>query len=296
MITFCGYSNRSSGIIRGRQLSQYLDGSDFIDVDRLDWKKPKNDIILYVRKFDENHIKHCKKLGLKVGFEVSDNPVADYITGRVKKDDFSRYTHPLIDFYVVNNDVVKNEMLKHTSKSVYVIPHHNCNFKRIIREPREPKNLGYIGLPEQSIAVEAMLGLCQKFNLNFIKKDVVDFKKLDDAFSEIDIGIVFFEKNESKKELQEKILKYKPNTKLSNFQSYGIPTVCIPYESFKQFGEQKCIFVEDMNQVDQAVENLISDRKLYDTLSNEGVKVSEKLHIENVIEYYRTIKEDMKND
>jgi hypothetical protein len=31
-------------------------------------------------------------------------------------------------------------------------------------------------------------------------------------------------------------LKYKPNTKLTNFQSFGIPVISVSYESFVEFG------------------------------------------------------------
>ena len=43
------------------------------------------------------------------------------------------------------------------------------------------------------------------------------------------------------------IKKYKPNTKLSNFQSYGIPTISIPYESFDQFGYNAYIKIQNIH-------------------------------------------------
>lgn len=296
MITFCGFSYRSSGIIRGMQLSQRLPDADFQDIDRLGHQRPKNDVVLHVRKFDSTHAEYCKSKGLKVGFDVADNPVTDYLYGRVKQDDFSRYVHPAIDFYIVNNDIVKGKISQYTDKKVYVIPHHNCNFKKIHNEKRKPKKLGYIGLPEQSINSDKMNSFCRKLDITFSIEDVTEHASLDSAFSKIDIGLVFFEKDSSKKDLQEKILNYKPGTKLSNFQSYGIPTVCLPYESFKQFGENQCRYINFMNELEFEVEKLVRDEEWYNDLSQNSIPIGEKFHIDNVVQYYKKISEDMKNE
>lgn len=296
MITFCGFSYRSSGIIRGMQLSQRLQNSEFLDIDRLSFKRPKNEVVLHVRKFDAAHAQYCKSLGLKVGFDVADNPVTDFLYGRVKQDDFSRYVNPSIDFYIVNNDLVKEKMEACTDKKVYVVPHHNCNFDKVRNPQRKPKTIGYIGLPEQSIDVEKLQSTCSKLNLSFFNRDIIEHSKLSEAFSQIDIGMVFFEKEESKKELQEKILNYKPGTKLSNFQSYGIPTVCLPYQSFKQFGEGKCRYIETIESLEYELENLVKNEDAYHTLSTESAMVGEKFHIDHVLQYYKKISEDMTNE
>lgn len=278
------------------QLSQRLHGSEFLDIDRLTFSRPKNNIVLHVRKFDAAHAQYCKSIGLKVGFDVADNPVTDFLYGRVKQDDFSRYVHPSIDFYIVNNDLVEEKIRAHTDKKIYVIPHHNCNFDKIHNSNKRPKTIGYIGLPEQSIDLEKMQDVCKKLHLNFFNKDILEHSKLSDAFSQIDIGMVFFEKEESKRELQEKILNYKPGTKLSNFQSYGIPTICLPYRSFKQFGEDKCRYVETIESLEYEIENLIKNEDLYHELSTASILVGEKFHIDNVLQYYRKISEDMTNE
>ena len=293
MITFCGYSYRSSGHVRGMQLASHLEGSDFLDVDRLNERDTKNNVIVYVRKFDHHHAQLSKKRGHIVGYDVLDNPVTDFIRGRTKEDNFASYVSDSIDFYIVNNDVMLLEMKKHTDKPVYVIPHHNCNFGRKHKKNRKPQTIGYIGLPEQSIAEDGLKKICEKFNLQFINRDVTEHSKLDAAFSEIDIGLVYFDLIEEKKELQEKILKYKPGTKLSNFQSYGIPTICLPYESFKQFGYDKYLSATSLEEVEFYIEKLMS-RQFYEELSVESVQAGEKLHIENVVDYYRAIVKDFK--
>jgi hypothetical protein len=289
MITFCGFSQRSSGIIRGEQLSKRLPGSEFLDVDGVGRTRPLNNTVIYIRKINVDHLQHCKKWGMKTGYDVSDTPVTDYSRGLVTEDDFSRYTHELLDFYIVNNDVVKSEMRKFTTKPIHVVPHHSCNFNRKRNSLRIPRTIGYIGLPEQSIDESSLSLMCKEYGLTFTKQDVSKHADLDEAFSEIDIGLIYFDRDSIKKGVHERILKYKPGTKLTNFQSYGIPTLCLPYESFKQFGGEKCIFVESLDDIKRGVARLVEDPSHYEAMSNESVLHAEKLHIDNVVRYYEEI-------
>jgi len=287
MITFIGFSNRSSGIIRGKQISNFIPGSDFVDVDFP--TKPKNKITIHVRKFNDDYAKYCKSKNVKIGFDIADNLVTDYLYGRVDKDDFSRYVNQYCDFYIVNNDLMKDQISKITDKKVYVIPHHSCNFNRKYKEVLVPKRIGYVGVPEYTINEKQIQNFCSKNNLSFINKNPQTHEELESVFDEIDIGIIFFEKESIKPGVYERTLKYKPNTKLTNFQSFGIPTICLPYESYIQFGDKQCMFVENFDELEQSVVTLTKDEKLFKELSKKSIKVAEKYHISNVVEYYNTI-------
>jgi hypothetical protein len=293
MITFAGFTYRSSGIIRGKQVSQFIEGSDFVDIDSP--KHSKNNIVIHVRKFNEDYARFCKSKNLTVGFEVADNPVTDYLYGRVQQDDFSRYVSKYCDFYIVNNDVCKQELSKFTDKKIYVIPHHNCNFaKKINQLKNKPKRLGYIGVPEYTLNEKSLESFCKKANLVFTSKNPEKHEELEEAFNQIDIGIVFFEKDSIKSGVYERTIKYKPNTKLTNFQSFGIPTICLPYESYKQFGENQCIFVENAEELQDKIIEISSNEDLYFSLSKTSINVGEKHHISKVIEYYLQISRDFK--
>jgi len=291
MITFAGFSKRSSGIIRGQQISEIIPHSDFVDIDfPVD---PKNEIVIHVRKYNEDFSRHCKSNNLIVGYDIADNPVTDYLYGRVKEDDFSRYTNKLCDFYIVNNDIYKEKLSKVTDKKIYVIPHHNCNFSKTINELKErPVNLGYVGVPEYTLNEKSLQDFCNKQNLTFTSYNPQNHHELDSTFKKIDLGIIFFEKNSINVGVYERTLKYKPNTKLTNFQSYGIPTICLPYESYKQFGENKCVFVEDFDDLKQRIIDLCNDFEEYSSLSKESIKVGEKYHISKIKDYYGQIMKD----
>jgi hypothetical protein len=292
MITFAGFSKRSSGIIRGQQLSNVIEGSDFTDIDFP--SNPKNKVVIQVRKFNEDFARYCKSKNLKVGFDVADNPVTDYLYGHVTFDDFSRYVKKNADFYIVNNDIMKAELSKVTDKKIYVIPHHNCNFNKKVKETNSPKRLGYVGLPDYTINEKIIYDFCKKNDLIFKNRNPQTHKELEPAFEEIDIGIIFFQKESIKSGMYEKTLKFKPNTKLTNFQSFGIPTVCLPYESYKQFGNNQCIFVESFDEMKDNVINLVKDQDLFQTLSKNSIKVAENYHISKVVGYYQQIVEDFR--
>lgn len=272
-------------------MSTVIPNSEFLNIDNP--TNPKNKITIQIRKFDASFAEYCKSKGLTVGFEVSDNMVTDYLYGRVNQDDFARYTNKFCDFYIVNNDITKEGLSKVTDKKIYVIPHHNCNFSKTKNvTSKKPKTIGYIGVPDYTIKPNIIQDICIKNNLNFFIENPLDYKNLQLCFQKIDIGIVFFEKDSIKDGIYERTLKYKPNTKLTNFQSYGIPTICLPYESYKQFGENKCIFVETLNELNFQIENLCNNQDLYQNLSLESIKVGEKYHISNVKENYLQIVKD----
>lgn len=287
MITFVGFSKRSSGIIRGKQISNVIKGSDFVDVDFP--TIPKNPITIHVRKFNEQYAKYCKSKNIKVGFDVADNPVTDYLYGRIDRDDLSTYVNPLCDFYIVNNDVVKQQLSLHTDKNIYVIPHHNCNFLKKTKKKNKLTKVGYVGVPEYSIKEDYISDFCRKQGIEFINKNPQTHEELQPVFEEIDIGIVFFEKTSIKEGIYERVIKYKPNVKLTNFQSFGIPTICLPYESYKQFGENQCIFIESFEELKHSIINLVKDDSLYDLLSNQSIAVGEKYHISKIAKYYEKI-------
>lgn len=290
MISFIGFSYRSSGIIRGKQLSSVIRGSDFVDVDAP--TIPKNKMAIFVRKYDERFAKACKNNGMIVGFDVADNPVTDYLYGRTDNEDMSRYTSKFCDFYIVNNDVCKKKLSEVTDKKIFVIPHHSCNFSKSKIEIKEPKTMGYVGLPDYSLNDDAIKDLCKKTGLKFIASNPQKHEDLESSFLNIDIGIVFFDKNVVKQGIYERTLRYKPNTKLTNFQSFGIPTVCLPYESYKQFGNDKCFFTENFDDLVEKVNSLKLNSDLYKSLSEESIIASENYHILKLKETYLQIKRE----
>ena len=290
MISFVGFSYRSSGIIRGKQLSHVIPRSDFIDVDSL--SIPKNKVVIFVRKYEERFAKACKNNGLIVGYDVADNAVTDFLYGRTDNEDMSRYTSEFCDFYIVNNDVCKQQLSKATDKKIYVIPHHSCNFSKKRNLLRSPTTLGYVGLPDYSLNEELLKLVCEKTGMKFLTSNPENHKDLESSFSDIDIGIVFFDKNSIKQGIYDRTLKYKPNTKLTNFQSFGIPTICLPYESYKQFGGNNCIFVENIDQLIEKINSLRLDFELYNSMSENSYRHAEDYHISKVKDLYLQIERE----
>jgi hypothetical protein len=84
----------------------------------------------------------------------------------------------------------------------------------------------------------------------------------------------------------------KPNTKLSNYQSYGIVTLCNDSTSFKEFGNNSYLKHDNLEEFERNLKLLVQDRELRIEISNESYKHSKLLHINNVIKNYDNIIKD----
>lgn len=275
-------SGRSSGAIRGKQISQYVGGNFFdyskVNVDTL------NKIVIFIRqKPPENFIKFLKSRGHIIGYDILDSPAGDFHFRNKIYNDMSPYTDDeFIDFYIVNNSFMKEEVKKISSKLIYTIPHHTVNFSNQRFSNGEGfKRIGYVGLPEQSGAIKKIKNISNNAGCKFSIYNPKNPEECISAFKEIDIGIVYIDPDDKRLEY---ILKFKPNTKLTNFQSFGIPTICSPYASFIEFGNNSCIFSNSDEKTRMAINTLISNKKLRKKISDHGYENSQRFLIKNIVE------------
>jgi hypothetical protein len=88
-------------------------------------------------------------------------------------------------------------------------------------------------------------------------------------------------------------LKYKPNTKLTNFQSFGIPTISIPYHSFVEFGGDAWIKSSETGFMHD-LESLLSSHSLRDqieSLSIGSIENSKNYSLDKICKIYLEIDE-----
>ncbi len=292
MITFIGMASRTSGYIRGIQMAQRI-GGQFIELGSNE--KSKNKIVILLRNYSASVVDFYKKQGCIVGYDIADMPVGDAVFRGKKIDNLKDYAHQECDFFVVNNSLVKSDVQAVSNKPAYVIPHHTTNFDNLRAEFREKvKTVGYVGLPEQISAVKEIEEMCSAWNASFISVHPNTREECDDIFRKIDIGIVFAEHDGKMNEHVINLMKrYKPNTKLSNFQSYGIPTICIPYESYLEFGENACAFVPDKDHMLMQLNFLLSkDPTRRREMSDAAFEVGKKFHIDSIKKLYENISKD----
>lgn len=293
---FIGMSTRTSGMIRGKQIADRMGGKFFDQEDERNISKIRNETVIFIRSFNQNLAWQLKCNGCKIGYDLLDRPVADahlqLKSSNSSKINWTAYTNRHIDFYLVNNSLCKAELSEVTSTPVHVVPHHTVNFDGDCNLFVEKKtyNVGYIGLDDQFDAKDELTSLALSGKINFVqchpntREDVVEMMK------KIDIGVVYVEKSDR----VEPVLKYKPNVKLSNFQSFGIPTIACEYSSFKEFGGDAWVKVKTKKEFSEKLVELI-DPKNYETLRHLASRtevIGNKFHIDCVIsDYYKQIEE-----
>lgn len=293
MITFLGMPDRTSGEIRGRQVAERLhlghNSARFVNVHNPNWDIIKqNRAALFVRTWEGNLAKELNQQGFVVGYEVADMPVGDAVFRNAEVKDLSAYAHKECSFFVVNNSIQKQDLQKVTDKPIYVIPHHTTNYDNVSAPFRTiPKKVGYVGLPEQLSGKSEIEKLCFEHNCEFVSVHPNTREDCDNVFRTLDIGIVFAESDSTMNaKVVELMRRYKPNTKLSNFQAYGIPTICTPYESYKEHGGNACIFVDDLQSMLVSLKTMLTDTNKRLVLSNQSLAVGKQFHISKIIDLY----------
>lgn len=293
MISFVGMRSRTSGQIRCLQMSDQISGGEFIEYG--DLRTPKNKIVILTRNYNKSIAQHYKNNGNIVGYDIADMPVGDaYFRGN-KISSINEYCHNECDFFIVNNDLLLSEAKQYTNKKIFVIPHHNTNFndkKNLFNE--KIKKVGYIGLPEQLSKKNEIQSMLNSNGIEFISSHPNSREECDDIFTKLDIGIIFVDETvkiaqNNRNDLIDIAKKYKPNTKLTNFQCYGIPTICTEYESFKQFGENAYLQAESLNDVLNCLDTLINNPIIRYNLSNKSYEVGKKFNINNIKKLYEQI-------
>tara|TARA_R110001583_G_scaffold27302_7_gene97748 strand:- start:10237 stop:11145 length:909 start_codon:yes stop_codon:yes gene_type:complete len=298
VITFAGISGRSSSEVRGIQIANQIGGSFFdVDTQRFTLGNRFYSNIIFVRVYRRNLAKKIKELSSgesRIGFDIIDRPVADLHKCQrenpIASDiDWSDLIDDLVDYYIVNNIASKKKLEKHilSHQKIYIIPHHVAP-DRVWSEKKlkdKVKTIGYIGIKDQLSAKDDISNFCKERNIEFICEHPETREGCVELLSKIDVGIVYLENNIR----NDYVIKYKPNTKLSNFQCAGIPAVITEYESFKEFGGECYLVGNTKEEFFKNLSKLVTDKSLRVEMANKGFDVSKNLLLAKVSESYMEI-------
>lgn len=284
---FVGLSSRSSGQIRGIQVASALRAcgkkAEFLESENRDVIKNKDETIVFVRSINRDHAKHLKSLGCRIVFDILDRPVADIHECLKSGNVFSweKYNIPEIDEFIVNNSLIKKHLETTTGKTCTVIPHHSVDRSEIIR--KNVKIAGYVGLEDQISNKGQIEEICQKFGIKFISENPVTRDSCIKCLQNIDLGIINLELNNAR---TDSVLQYKPNTKLTNFQAFGIPTISVPYQSFVEFGGTGWISSDNLLE---DLESFLSSRDLsarIQEMSETSIIDSKRCSLDSIARLY----------
>ena len=288
MISFVGMSGRSSGKIRGLQVSESL-GCGFFDSSRVPVESLEKVVIL-IRNQAGDFARFLKSREHIVGYDLLDMAVGDLIF-RDRDVDLSNYVDPGIDFYIVNNSYQKAALQKHTNSKVFIVPHHTVNYEndRFCRG-LEAKKFAYVGLPSQIDRVDEITSFIESLGGTFSIYNPKSREECIECFKNIDVGVVYLDKENK---FFKDIVDQKPNTKLVNFQSFGIPTICTRYKSFEEFGSGANLFVNDFEQLKSAIQIICEDDDLRQEISDRSYKNAQEYHISEIAKKYKSILKDI---
>ena len=295
MITFFGMPSRSSGKIRGLEMSQALNGN-FYDKNslRLEYGPPGIfKTCVFIRDFNQHHAMKLKSGGHKIVYDVLDRPVADLHIAqksnpKINEINWKKYVHPCIDVFLVNNSLCKDKLSPHllAHQNIIVTPHHAVSNSVIPKNDIEktPKTVGYLGVQNQIHQIEKIRNFCEDNDLEFVSTDLNTKEECVDFLKSIDIGIVFLEENDR----TQYVLKYKPSVKLINFQAMGIPAVCSPYESFKEYAPPTSyICSDDIDKTLESIKMLKNNKDLRNSIYENGLKNAENYTLDKVVKIYK---------
>ena len=289
MITFIGLKNRSSGLIRGIQLSKAIPESNFFDHSELPYSLDKfhKNVIVVRNRLDSSIENYLKSNGHVLGYDIIDAASGEFYFRKNPVNYKNHIDDTIYDFYIVNNTYTKNILEKISRKPVRVIPHHHVNLSsfRSYSGSSPIIKAGYLGLPEQLTDKEEISRILQRYNIDFeicnpkSREGCVDFLK------SIQLGIT-----NMRNQYTEVFLQVKPSTKLINYQSFGIVSLCNRYESFKEFGADACLFHDDLESFKNNLKKVVENKDIRERISNSGFKNSIKFNIDSIVsKFYITI-------
>jgi len=291
MITFVGMKSRTSGKIRGQQIAKLIPGSNFFDWSEIHTNLEKiHKHVIIVRNRSSNVESFLKNRGHIIGFDVLDTVSSD-LYFRNTQSDYSSVVDSLFNFYIVNNNLASAQLSKIVgSQNVFIIPHHHLNFnQKRYYAGEDITTAGYLGLPEQLTNYDEIASTFKKHNIRFITNPGNDYNDCLKMLKNIQVGIVNMNNKFSKT-----FRECKPNTKLTNYQSFGIITLCNESESFRQFGDNQYLKHENLNQLEKNLNLLLGDSMLRCNISDKGFENSKKYHIKEVVKLYVNMVEQIK--
>jgi hypothetical protein len=256
-----GHLMRVSSMIRGDQIASYL-GAKLNPASGYE-----NDVCIYVKPH--------KKRGEDFKFEGK--PYMDIVDGwgliGLMKN------HPEVPV-IACSQMDYESLQKALGNKIVLIPQQHCNFDRLVRTRNKITTVGVIGtkgafafLPDglREGLTERGMELLEYSNF-FTRQNIVDF------YLKIDIQIVW----------RPYKMRLSNPLKLVNAASFGIPTIALREDYFKEL-DGYYLPVKTVGEFFTQLDSLRSDPDLYNTYSWQCVEKAEEYHIENIAKLYEKL-------
>ena len=234
----------------------------------------KYDVVIYVKRTPDNRriMDTLDRRGVKQVFDVLDN----YSNFRINR------AAPFIDAMIGANLTHAVYLQAHFGVPTIEIPHHHCNFDELRVPFRDPPTLGFISNPPTWPVNKK---LAEKIGLpivsNIARKGEKAFVELIDTYMAVDIGFAY--------RMDEDKLRFNCANKLTNFMSFGIPSVLTPETGYLEFGRhgETVLYAHTKQDFTDLLAWLASDPDLRRRMSDACYETAKPLHISRIAERYR---------
>ena len=252
---------RPSGIVRGKQIADYL-GGKFNPTEG--WE---NDVKIFIKPRSLRYVKDGDYVDI-----LDDLPI---YTKLLKTRPGIKVIAMSTSHYDWLKSILPNEIIH--------IPHAHVNFDKFRRDRKEIINCGYIGTNKPyHIKINEEIGIqLAKVGLKFIpffnyttREEIINFYK------QIDIQVIgYFNFNNDNPAYHEK--------KIVDAMSFGIPTIAGSKLGYKDVEG----FYISVNNMDELVKeaNRLKDPEIYNQWSDKIIKKSDKYHISEIVKLYKKL-------
>lgn len=269
--------NRVSSFVRGTQIAQHLDNVVVCSINDFEKKLPKQkSLVIIIKQYDLGLAKKIRQRGHVVAYDVVDAPTYNFDDSAIKS--FKAYD---IIISPTTNYALKVSH-ENNGQLAVAIPHHTINFERHVNDFKTSQlTLGYVGMFNENSHVNKIKEMAARKNVRFLVGNPTTRAACIDLFKQIDVSFSYTDAPRGR--------LLKPNEKLSNGQSFGIPMVCSPHTSYIEYGglpDEAWIKAETGDELVDRLDALLSNHDLRARIRENGLIVGEKLHIENVALLY----------
>lgn len=256
-----GHLMRVSSLIRGIQVSER--GGFKLNPE----KDYQNDVCIYVKP----HVPRG------YDFKFEGKPYMDIIDGwglgplMVKHPEVPVIVISQFDYEVLSR-ILPNKLI--------LIPQHHVNFERVIRKPDATKKIGVVGtaLAFPFLPNELKDGLKER-GMELVELSKFDTRKgIQDFYQDLYAQIVW---RPYRKNLANPL-------KLVNGASFGVPTIALEEESFKELNGYY-LPVHNLKEFFEQLDKLRKDPIFYEDLSHKLIAKSEEYHIDNICKLYKQL-------
>ncbi len=260
--------------IRGRQIARELE-CDSIPLRELTAEiGARYGAIIYVKRMPETKIlAELKRRGVRQAFDVLDN----------YSERTARSASDHVDAFIGANLTQTIHLQRRYSAAAVEIPHHHCNFDNL-RIPRRTglPVIGFISTPDRwsrNLRLAKKTGYALVTNVS--RKGPRGFEAMIEAYMGTDIGFAY--------RITSDKLRFNCANKLTNFMSFGIPSVLTPESGYLEYGRhgETVLYAYTTEDFVDMIRWLGQDIDLRARMGDACYEAAKPFHITRIADRYR---------